>query len=82
MPKKPVKYDGKLSLEVETDLRIQLVAISYLRQSRGAYAGVVREFIVSGIRSFVAGLSPALRSQYDEILTTLRTTEGLSHVTE
>jgi hypothetical protein len=68
MPKKRVNYDSQLSFQLENKLRLQLVALAYLRGDRGSYAGVCRQYLHDGVTEAIRKFGPADRARFDEIL--------------
>lgn len=82
MTKRKVNYGAQLSLQVAPDLQMKLVAAGYLRGDRGAYAGICREVLTVGFTEWYNKLSESRRKEFDEILATLKASEGLSEVTE
>jgi len=74
MPKMKISYPDHVNFLAGPDTVMRLTAIAYFRGQRGRYAEPLRDFVEAGIREFIAGLKPAERRQYEEILENLRIT--------
>lgn len=72
MPKKIIVFDVPVNVKMERRMIEYLQAVGYWRGNGGQYADPVREFCQEGIDRFLAGLSPADKRRFDEILESVR----------
>lgn len=74
MPKLSKDFDTTLNFGVELELKQNLVAVGYLQQHKGEYAGAARNLLWGAYKAWLAALSPRDRKDYDEILANVRVT--------
>lgn len=72
MPKTSKDFDKALSLDVSTEMWLQLVAIGYLTGNGGEYAAPARNFLAREIDKFIRELDEHERKKYQEILANVR----------
>lgn len=68
MPKKTRDFPDRLEFQVPHDMRVKLIALSFLTGHGAQYSATARSMLHQAIETAVAGLAPARRKDYDEIL--------------
>ena len=75
MPKLSKDFPAQLSLQVEEETRIKLIAIGYHLGSGGEYASPARNLLHRAIRDYIAKLDQIALLEFEEILANVRIRE-------
>lgn len=75
MPKSTRDFPDRLEFACTTEMRIRLMAISFLTGGGRSYARVARNLLTQAIESAVSKLEPERRKAYDEILSNVKVAE-------
>jgi hypothetical protein len=74
--KKRLNFPDQINILCGAETRNTLVAIAFHRGEGGRYADPARDFVADGIRRYIEGLKGAERTRFDEILSTVRTSDA------
>lgn len=77
MPKTKLVFVDQINFLTVAGTQTKLRAISYYLGGRGVFADAARNFIDSGVRNFIEGLSDKERKRFDEILANLTIADNL-----
>ena len=82
MPKTGMKsvFDSQLAFICRDSLRVNMVAIAYLRGDNGAYASVARYLLERAVEDFVRDLDVDERRKFDQIHANVKKMELTSRV--
>ena len=65
-------YDNQIIITISRAMRIELTAIAFHMGQKGMYSRPAKVFLQNGMDSYLAGLPPIKRAQYEEILFNVR----------
>jgi len=75
MPKGNELFPERLDFWVSTEMRLQVIGISYLMGAKGRHAVAARKLLEIGIKAYLEGVKPKKRNEYDFIMTRVRLVE-------
>lgn len=61
-----------ITIQVTKELCYQFIAASYMLGHKGQFSVLCRQWLGEKLESFIGGLSPVRRAEYDEILQNVR----------
>lgn len=73
-PKLSKDFDTTLNFGVEIELKQVLVAMGFLQQRKGEYAGAARNLLWGAYKAWLSSLSARDRKDFDEILANVKLT--------
>ena len=82
MPKLGKNYNGMLTIEVDDELRMKLLALAYLKRGNRYYAPITRDLLYKAVEAEIEGLSVGEKRDYVRILDNVTLTAVVRRQTE
>lgn len=82
MPKGSMKFPKRLDFWATPGMRMQVVALSYLRGEAGKHASICRMLLERALKEELAEMTENERREFDFILTRVRMAEGITDKVE
>jgi len=79
MPKGKPKFSKRLDFYTTTEARAQLEALSFLLGMKGEKSKICRKILDLGLKTFIDGLEPKKKAEYEFILNRVKLAEEQEH---